>query len=481
LAAENQICTSHDDKAKLVHEFYEGLLGNSLHRDNTIDLQALGIPTHNLANLDLPFSEEEVWETIKKLPSDKAPGPDGFTGLFYKACWPVIKGDIMAAMSAVWSRKFINFSNLNSAYITLIAKVEGAEQVKDFRPISLVHSFAKLVTKVLANRLAAKLNDMVSPIQGAFIKGRFIQDNFMLVQHTTRFLHQKKLSCILLKLDISKAFDSVSWPFLLEVMQQLGFGQIWRDIICGLLSSASTQVLLNGIPGDVIRHRRGLRQGDPLSPMLFILAMDVLGFLITKAENEGVLRPLAARTLQHRISFYADDVVLFLQPVAEDINLVLDILQLFGEASGLCNNVQKSSVYLISCDEAEKAVVRQLLPCDLRDFPCRYLGLPLSLKKLTREQLQPIIDRIADQLPSWKADLLSKPGRKILVQFVLTGMMIYVAMALDFPAWAYKAINKLRRNFFWRGRNEAKGGHCHVAWGCCLQANEARWAGYLES
>jgi hypothetical protein len=90
------------------------------------------------------------------------------------------------------------------------------------------------------------------------------------------------------------------------------------------------------------------------------------------------------------------------------------------------------------------------------------LGLPLSPKKLTREQLQPIIDRIADQLPSWKADLLSKPGRKILVQFVLTGMMIYLAMALDFPAWAYKAINKLCRDFFWRGHNKAKGGHARL-------------------
>jgi hypothetical protein len=92
----------------------------------------------------------------------------------------------------------------------------------------------------------------------------------MLVQQTARFLHQR-ISRILLKLDISKAFDSVSWPFLLEVMQKLGFGQIWRDIISGLLSSASTRVLLNGIPGDIISHRRGLRQGDPLSPMLLFL------------------------------------------------------------------------------------------------------------------------------------------------------------------------------------------------------------------
>jgi hypothetical protein len=141
-------------------------------------LQALGLPSHNLAALDSPFSEKEVWETLKQMPSDKAPGPDGFTGRFYKTCWSVIKQDVMAAMSAVWSRKFSNFEKLNNAFITLIPKTVRVEHVKDFRPISLIHSFAKLVTKVLANRLAGKLNKMISPIQSAFIKGRFIQDNF---------------------------------------------------------------------------------------------------------------------------------------------------------------------------------------------------------------------------------------------------------------------------------------------------------------
>jgi hypothetical protein len=98
--------------------------------------------------------------------------------------------------------------------------------IRDFRPISLVHSFAKLITKILANRLAARLNELVSPIQSAFIKGRFIQDNFMLVQQTARYLHRQKQARILLKLDITKAFDSVSWPFMLQVPRNLGFGQI---------------------------------------------------------------------------------------------------------------------------------------------------------------------------------------------------------------------------------------------------------------
>ena len=112
---------------------------------------------------------------------------------------------------------------LNSAYITLIPKKTEADQVKDFRPISLVHSFAKLVTKMLANRLASRLDQMVSPNQSAFIKNRLIQDNFMLVQQTVRFLHSQKQPRFLLKLDITKAFDSVSWSFVLEVLGKLGF------------------------------------------------------------------------------------------------------------------------------------------------------------------------------------------------------------------------------------------------------------------
>ena len=223
LVSGNRICTSQQDKAAVIDEFYVNLLGSCTAREHTINLAELGISEHNLSELDLPFTEEEVWSTIKQMPSDKAPGPVGFTGRFYKTCWPIIKEDIMAAISAIWSRKLVNFGTLNSAYITLLPKKEDADQPKDFRPISLVHSFAKLVTKLLANRLAPKLQEMVSPVQSAFIKGRFIQDNFMLVQQTARYLHQQKEPRILLKLDISKAFDSVSWPFLLEILQHLGF------------------------------------------------------------------------------------------------------------------------------------------------------------------------------------------------------------------------------------------------------------------
>jgi hypothetical protein len=252
--------------------------------------------------------------------------------------------------------------------------------------------FAKLVTEVLANRLGGRLHDMVSTNQSAFVKGRFIQDNLMLVQQTTRFLHQQKHTHFLFKLDISKAFDSVSWAFLIEVMKKMGFDTIWCDMISGLLATSSTQILLNGVPGDFIVHQRGLRQGDPLSPTLFILVIDILSRLVEKASDEGRLQPLSTRQLRHRISLYADDAVVFLKPEAADIALTTELLKLFGKASGLHTNIQKSSVAPIRCDAHIIEATKELLSCEFVEFPCRYLWLPLSINKLTRSQIQGIID-----------------------------------------------------------------------------------------
>jgi hypothetical protein len=211
--------------------------------------------------------------------------------------------------------------------------------------------------------------------------------------------------------------------------------------------------------------------------MLFILVMDVLGHMVAKAAADGMLQPLSSRALQHRISLYADDVVLLLRPEATDIIVAMGILQLFGEASGLKTNLQKSNVLPIRCGNTEMSLVHELLPCALMDFPCKHLGLPLSLKKLTKEHIQPVIDKIADQLPGWKGDLMTRAGRRIQVQFVLTAMLIYLVMAIDFPPWAIKAVDKLRRSFLWSGRKDARGGHCLVAWGKVTRPSELRGLG----
>jgi hypothetical protein len=214
---DDRLVLDQEEKKEVVWEFYNNLLGTAREREFTLDLPSFNPGTQlDLEGLNQIITEEEVWDTIKSLPADKAPGPDGFTGRFYKIAWSIIKGVFMAAINRLMQGDVSRLSLLNSAYITLPKSAEALE-LKDYRPISLIHSFAKIIMKLLANRLASKLPQLVSLNQSAFVKGRCIHDNFILVQQMAKVLHRQKEARILRKLDISKAFDSVSWAFLLEV------------------------------------------------------------------------------------------------------------------------------------------------------------------------------------------------------------------------------------------------------------------------
>jgi hypothetical protein len=157
---------------------------------------------------------------------------------------------------------------------------------------------------------------------------------------------------------------------------------------------------------------------ETLSPDV-ILIMDILEIMFNKAEDAGLLQQLSSRKRLQQISMYADDVVLFLHPTTSDISVTLDILQLFGDASGVYNNAHKSNIFPIKCPKETLLEVQTLLPCGIAAFLCRYLGLPLSLRKFSRQHFQPFVEKVDDQLPNRKADLMTTARRRIQVQHVL--------------------------------------------------------------
>ena len=166
------------------------------------------------------------------MPVDKVPGQDGFTRLFYKTAWPIIKTDIIRAFQAIWSLDGHSFYLVNQAFMVLLRKKQDLAAIGDYRP--MIHSFAKLFTKVLARRIAPHMHNLVAHNQSAFIQSRLIHEICRAVHLTARLLHQSKTPSALIKVDIAKTFDTVNWRFLLSLLQHLGFSRRWGFLSCSL-------------------------------------------------------------------------------------------------------------------------------------------------------------------------------------------------------------------------------------------------------
>ncbi|KAK1620547.1 hypothetical protein QYE76_026064 [Lolium multiflorum] len=414
------------------------IVGTDLPCTQGFDWAEMGLPAPDLSELDVPFTLEELKTAVFDTPSDKAPGPDGFSAGFFKTSWGVVKDDLLRALNKFYDLNDPSFNSLNTAFYVLLPKNETPSTMSHYRPISLIHAFAKLISKVLSARLKPYMDELVSPCQSAFISGRSIQDNFLYVQNIAKHYHQTKTPSLLLKLDIAKAFDTVSWTYILDMLQARGFPVRWRNWIALLLRTASSKVLINGAPGRSIEHRRGLRQGDSLSPFLFDLAMEPLHRLLDLASGAGILSKLRGSKCTFRASLYADDVALFINPTLQDIQGLQDILTGFGRATGLQTNLAKSSITPISCDGIDTVGLAQNIGIPVISFPCVYLGMPLSIKKLTKADWQALLDKVDKYLATWKAKMMSKSGRLEMLNSVLSSLPVYLMTINDMPAWVHR-------------------------------------------
>lgn len=303
------------------------------------------------------------------------------------------------------------------------------------------------------NFVNRQICNYISQNQSAFVRKRAIHDNFLYVQNMVKLLHRTKKQSLFIKIDIAKAFDTVNWSYLLEILRQFGFGNRWLNWITNLFSTSSSQVLLNGSPGQKINHARGLRQGDPLSPMLFILAMKPFHRILKEAENVNVLAPLGVRNGRFRCSLYADDVAVFANPKQEELTALSHILACFAQASGLHTNINKTEIYPIRCEGIDLQNLLAGWPGQTKYFPCKYLGLPLHFRKLRKIDFLPLIDKIGSRLPGWKGRFFTSAGRQALVSSVLSAMPTHHLTVLQAPKWVFKRIDRFRRSFLWKGED----------------------------
>jgi exonuclease III len=467
LRIEGVLSNDPNEVKEHIVKFYQNLYTEQSNWRPRMDNQAFSsIDEEDKAWLEREFEEMEVWEVVKGMEGDKAPGPDGFTMAFFQSCWTVVKNDIMAVFSEFYRRRQL-VKNVNVTFVTLVPKKADAVEMKDFRPISLVGGMYKILSKVLANRMKNVLGKIISNSQNAFIGGRQILDSVLIANEVLDSRMRSGMPGVICKLDLEKAYDHVNWNFLLYMMKRCGFGERWRGWIEWCISSARFSILVNGTPEGFFNSSRGIRQGDPLSPLLFVLVMEALSRMVNATVEQGLLsgfgvgeRVFSDLVVAH--SLFADDTLIFCEACPEQLRYVRLILLCFEAVSGLKINLGKSE--LMAVGEVENiGTLAAYLGCRVACLPMKYLGLPLGAAYKDISIWNEVTEQMERRLAGWKKIYLSKGGRLTLIKSTLSNLPTYYLSLFPVPMSVANRIEKIQRDFLWGGMGDEKKLHL-VSW-----------------
>ena len=279
----------------------------------------------------------------------KSSDPDGMPPFFYQYFWHVVGDSVVNCVI-----NFLNTSvaplNFHGTHIVLISKVKSPTKVSEYRPISLSNVIYKLASKVLANRLKTLIPSLITKNQSAFLSERLITDNVFVAFEIMNFISQKRsgqTGAMALKLDMSKAFDRVEWSCLEKIMTKMGFHPRWISMVMSCVTSVTYSIHINGVPQGRITPSRGLLQGYPLSPYLFLLCTESLSTLLHRASEAGTLQGLQVCKRSPHIThlFFADDSLLLCNATIVDCEEIQRLLLIYERATRQQVNRQKTSLF----------------------------------------------------------------------------------------------------------------------------------------
>ena len=382
----------------------------------------------------------------------KALGPDGMPLIFFQHYWKEIGGDVADAVLFCLNSGQIP-TGINHTHITLIPKVKSPEKVTEFRPIALCNILYKLISKVLANRLKVILPNVLSKSQSAFQFDKAISNNILVAFETLHHMKMKKsgkIGSMTLMLDKSKAFDKVEWAFLLKLMEKMGFDGKWINLILECISTISYSILVNSEPKGNIVPSRGIRQGDPLSPYLFLLCSEGLNALIQQAVNEDKIRGYSLCRYGPKIShlFFADDSLLFCHAQISDTQTIQGILDLYEHASRQRIDKEKTTLFFSKSItmETKNSIKNFLGGPEIKEYE-KYLGLLAVLGRNRSASLNFFKEKVWGKIQGWKEKLLSQAGKEVFLKAVVQAIPAFAMSCFRLLVGLCKEIEMIIRKF----------------------------------
>ena len=303
-------------------------------------LISISPPSEMITSMTAIPTAEEITTLLFKLNPNKAPGPDGLTSAFYKSSWSFLGQEVIAAVTHFFHYSFMP-SSTNSTILALAPKFPGASRITDYRPISYLTTLYKVVARLLVRRLKPILSNLIVPNQTSFVKERLIVENTTLAAELVNGYHRRLgAKRITIKVDIAKAFDTISWDFFFNCLHGLQLPSHLLGWLRACICSTNFTVGYNGMVHGYFKGNGGLRQGDPLSPYLFVIAMNVLSIMLNKAAAELTIKyhPKCSSSKLTHLCF-ADDLLIFMDGSLDSVQNVLQVLKEFELRSGLAVSV----------------------------------------------------------------------------------------------------------------------------------------------
>jgi len=505
--ADGTLTTNMDEILKEEEKYYNLLYSSSKIYDSTtqkvedeifnVNCPKISILEHE--QLEKEIGEEEVWNIIKDSPKNKSPGTDGFTNEFYQTFWPQLKKYMINAFNAALERGELSVSQKRGV-ITLIPKPQkDLDLLKNWRPITLLNQDYKYLAKVLANRCKKLMPDIISPDQTGFVPGRYIGCNIQRIQSLIDRCEEENIDGILLNIDFEKAFDSIDWNFILKALRHFNFPEKFLKWIKSFYTNIETSIVNNGHMSNFFQPQRGVRQGCPLSPYLFVIAAEILSLYIK--QNIDIRGIKTSPTEDYTVSQFADDTSIALHCSKPNILNTLDALEKFSITSGLKINVDKSEILLLggtsglNIPNRLKGLVKEEV---------KILGIKIQKdRKLTTEtNYREVLEKMKSSIECWSRRSMSLAGKICIIKTMITSKLMYCVNNLASPDEKYwKEVEEILYNFVNNGKPDKikretliapyeEGGYrmldirCQnkamkLSWGNRLVNNEGVWKAYM--